>query len=160
MNALEICLYQVQVGVCPAHILHILERNEAPDAKAFMPSTSQRAAAIKALSLVADDENLLSRRFVVAVLCPDADPVMYAADLRSNSAEFLLEIDPNDEWDAEAPNGAATAPSDSDKFWIPSSSIVTVDDLPSDIAAIVNQLGNAVEAHITEAREERRKKDN
>lgn len=157
MKLPEICLYQVQVGVCPAHIL---ERREAPDAKAFMPSTSGRAAAIKALSLVADDEDLLSRRFVVAVLSPDADPVMYAADLRSGAAEFLLEIDPNDEWDAEAPNGTMAHPSDSGSVWVPSSSIVTVDDLPPDLAAIVNQLGNAVEAHITEAREERRKKDN
>ena len=151
----SVTMFQVRVSWSPAHILRM---SEPPEAQAFMPATSPRAAAIKALSLVADSHGLTAARFAVAAISLEHEPVMFSADLRPGSREFLAEVDPHAPWDEEASQQASG--SVASKGEDEGLSFVPIDDLPPAIKSMISRLGDAVEGYIDNLEEQKKKRDN
>ena len=153
----DVTMFQVRVGWSPAHLLRL---SEPPEAQAFMPATSPRAAAIKALALVADSHGLTAARFAVAAISLEQEPVMFAADLRPGSREFLVEIDPNAPWHEQEESGSASGSVASrGSGQNEGLSFVPIDDLPPQIKSMISRLGDAVEGYM-DSLEEQKKRGN
>lgn len=156
----EVEMFQVRVGFSVDQIVS----EEKSEAQAFMPSTSPRAAAIKALSLIADSECLGSRRFVIAVVRVDDPPVWFAADMRPGTRCLLTDLDPMAPWDDDAGADAwkvdvkpthepAPDPLDGLEF-------LPIDQMPQEIRDLVGRLGQAVEVHVEAIKAEHKKGSN